>query len=111
MIRRPPRSTLFPYTTLFRSELAGDFTDWQPVGLQPTSDGAWESVQHIPGGVHRVNVRIDGGRWTAPAGATRTPREVGGGGGVGAGPQPPPPARGPAPGPPPRGRHAPTPPP
>src|SRR5438128_3705365 len=24
MIRRPPRSTLFPYTTLFRSELA----DW-----------------------------------------------------------------------------------
>src|SRR2546426_10718171 len=28
MIRRPPRSTLFPYTTLFRSELqpAGDVT-------------------------------------------------------------------------------------
>src|SRR3712207_6736789 len=25
MIRRPPRSTLFPYTTLFRSEQAGDF--------------------------------------------------------------------------------------
>src|SRR3712207_9480381 len=24
MIRRPPRSTLFPYTTLFRSELAHD---------------------------------------------------------------------------------------
>src|SRR2546430_8247459 len=24
MIRRPPRSTLFPYTTLFRSQLAGD---------------------------------------------------------------------------------------
>src|SRR3712207_8835578 len=23
MIRRPPRSTLFPYTTLFRSELVG----------------------------------------------------------------------------------------
>src|SRR3712207_7292168 len=27
MIRRPPRSTLFPYTTLFRSEaLAADYT-------------------------------------------------------------------------------------
>src|SRR5258708_7150485 len=25
MIRRPPRSTLFPYTTLFRSELANLF--------------------------------------------------------------------------------------
>src|SRR5258705_4987959 len=24
MIRRPPRSTLFPYTTLFRSTLTGD---------------------------------------------------------------------------------------
>src|SRR6202048_759398 len=24
MIRRPPRSTLFPYTTLFRSEIGGD---------------------------------------------------------------------------------------
>src|SRR5258708_31419301 len=25
MIRRPPRSTLFPYTTLFRSENLGDY--------------------------------------------------------------------------------------
>src|SRR2546430_13243416 len=25
MIRRPPRSTLFPYTTLFRSDLIGGF--------------------------------------------------------------------------------------
>src|SRR2546430_11085126 len=25
MIRRPPRSTLFPYTTLFRSDVAGGF--------------------------------------------------------------------------------------
>src|SRR2546427_7253879 len=25
MIRRPPRSTLFPYTTLFRSSRLGDF--------------------------------------------------------------------------------------
>src|SRR2546430_17392912 len=26
MIRRPPRSTLFPYTTLFRSETAASYT-------------------------------------------------------------------------------------
>src|SRR5437899_4128369 len=26
MIRRPPRSTLFPYTTLFRSDANGDWT-------------------------------------------------------------------------------------
>src|SRR3712207_7977002 len=27
MIRRPPRSTLFPYTTLFRSHVVGDDQD------------------------------------------------------------------------------------
>src|SRR5436309_8560196 len=29
MIRRPPRSTLFPYTTLFRSRAAGDYSQDQ----------------------------------------------------------------------------------
>src|SRR2546430_11713466 len=28
MIRRPPRSTLFPYTTLFRSQTSGRFESW-----------------------------------------------------------------------------------
>src|SRR4051794_41774912 len=28
MIRRPPRSTLFPYTTLFRSAVSGDTIDF-----------------------------------------------------------------------------------
>src|SRR2546422_8944371 len=35
MIRRPPRSTLFPYTTLFRSLIAGQpraETGWLPAG-------------------------------------------------------------------------------
>src|SRR3712207_9230286 len=33
MIRRPPRSTLFPYTTLFRSEVGRrDACDAEPVG-------------------------------------------------------------------------------
>src|SRR2546422_3108960 len=31
MIRRPPRSTLFPYTTLFRSSAVGRFQRLQPV--------------------------------------------------------------------------------
>src|SRR3989449_8399692 len=33
MIRRPPRSTLFPYTTLFRSE-SGTLAAW-PDGVDP----------------------------------------------------------------------------
>src|SRR2546422_10555212 len=50
MIRRPPRSTLFPYTTLFRSRLrdqnlpAGD-TENSPVHLREVqhfvAQGAW----------------------------------------------------------------------
>src|SRR3712207_8790006 len=31
MIRRPPRSTLFPYTTLFRSTLAAAYAGAKPV--------------------------------------------------------------------------------
>src|SRR2546425_13352193 len=50
MIRRPPRSTLFPYTTLFRStdvphdaRQARQNVD-EPVGVQ--GDGAWRSEEH-----------------------------------------------------------------
>src|SRR5688572_31275179 len=36
MIRRPPRSTLFPYTTLFRSEVRAPFADFEQFGqLRP----------------------------------------------------------------------------
>src|SRR2546430_12557511 len=34
MIRRPPRSTLFPYTTLFRSKIAGEFGAAVPKALR-----------------------------------------------------------------------------
>src|SRR2546422_10215014 len=42
MIRRPPRSTLFPYTTLFRSN--GTFTDvTDKAGVAGTESGAFHS--------------------------------------------------------------------
>src|ERR1017187_8163018 len=34
MIRRPPRSTLFPYTTLFRSP-TGELLAWDPIAQKP----------------------------------------------------------------------------
>src|SRR5256885_3439894 len=37
MIRRPPRSTLFPYTTLFRSSLSGSRNDCDEFGLPARS--------------------------------------------------------------------------
>src|SRR3712207_8498445 len=44
MIRRPPRSTLFPYTTLFRSVEGGDQA--QPVREQQTV--AEDVARHVP---------------------------------------------------------------
>src|SRR5690349_23895139 len=46
MIRRPPRSTLFPYTTLFRSHLTGRPELRHPVRAR--ADGA----AHPPAGHH-----------------------------------------------------------
>src|SRR3712207_6940944 len=52
MIRRPPRSTLFPYTTLFRSHLAATITDSDLGGRFCFATGlGW--------------LRYDGRRWTS----------------------------------------------
>src|SRR5205823_12626681 len=37
MIRRPPRSTLFPYTTLFRSAMPESAQLWRPSATRSTS--------------------------------------------------------------------------
>src|SRR3712207_6964481 len=59
MIRRPPRSTLFPYTTLFRSGVVA--VQQSGGGLPP--DGEGELPAEVPGvldaGVHP----LPAGRW------------------------------------------------
>src|SRR2546430_8710559 len=44
MIRRPPRSTLFPYTTLFRSQQAARHVE--PIGELADDDGAPQQREH-----------------------------------------------------------------
>src|SRR3712207_8550067 len=44
MIRRPPRSTLFPYTTLFRSQ-----------------KDHWRALNAFPGRVSYLDIETDGG--------------------------------------------------
>src|SRR3712207_8417093 len=56
MIRRPPRSTLFPYTTLFRSGVDPDAVD---AAVEPEADDAVELLPH--GGVVPVEVGLLGG--------------------------------------------------
>jgi len=59
-------------------DVAGDFTDWRAVALRRAGEGTWECVLPMSSGVHRINVRVDGGRWTAPEGTTRVADEFGG---------------------------------
>src|SRR5690349_23947300 len=58
MIRRPPRSTLFPYTTLFRSSLARGERASQVVRYGPSS----RRGRGPPGGVVKVVVHDSIGR-------------------------------------------------
>src|SRR2546425_1523404 len=59
MIRRPPRSTLFPYTTLFRSWIVGEFEESVLAGLvdlaarldEPTDELVMDPV--ISARIHR----------------------------------------------------------
>src|SRR3712207_7098772 len=58
MIRRPPRSTLFPYTTLFRSPADPEEPGAAPGALRRRMDR-----QHHPGqpdGQHGVSARVGG---------------------------------------------------
>src|SRR2546426_8022484 len=49
MIRRPPRSTLFPYTTLFRSRAKANLIPWNPGELpyQPPQPERIEEFRRI----------------------------------------------------------------
>src|SRR2546421_3633017 len=115
MIRRPPRSTLFPYTTLFRSQRA------RPA--RPVARGRCTGRARRPRGSGRGNraarwlgarppqapglARLAGPRRARHRGAARV---AGGGGGPPPG-GPPPPPPGPPPPPPPPGPPPPPPPP
>src|SRR3712207_7688568 len=48
MIRRPPRSTLFPYTTLFRSSAEEKLDDDDiTVSVRTLRDGSWSRWQEL----------------------------------------------------------------
>src|SRR2546422_3512270 len=69
MIRRPPRSTLFPYTTLFRSQSVGrepgarhDPADRrEPARRVPDGPQGWRSVGDVEGHEVRTHHGADGG--------------------------------------------------
>lgn len=60
-----------------RVELAGDFTDWQPRTMVRLHEDTWTLQVPLAPGIHRLNVRVDGGRWIVPAGLTSIEDEFG----------------------------------
>src|SRR5438093_7303889 len=57
MTRRPPRSTLFPYTTLFRSPRFGGMKTYNWEGVNP--DGYFlDKLEPIPSGLTRSEERF-----------------------------------------------------
>lgn len=58
-------------------EIMGDFTDWQPVALERAGT-RWRIILAVTPGLHRINVRYDGGAWQAPVGSRRVEDEFGG---------------------------------
>src|SRR3712207_164577 len=67
MIRRPPRSTLFPYTTLFRSE-------WMPRSLEAIEE-LKNTARTTP--YEKEYIRKDGSRWWGLFAATSLGEEEG----------------------------------
>ena len=59
-------------------ELMADFTDWQPVAMHHAANDEWQVAMPIAPGAHRVNIRVDGGDWSAPPGASTVQDEFNG---------------------------------
>jgi hypothetical protein len=60
-----------------RVELSGDFTMWRPVALTRETNGWWSTTLPVAPGTYQMNVRVDGGPWIAPPGATTVVDEFG----------------------------------
>src|SRR5687768_17811130 len=67
MIRRPPRSTLFPYTTLFRSKEATP----QAVGSRPAGANQWGVVDLIGNVWEWTSSKV----WVYPGNSTQVSSE------------------------------------
>src|SRR2546426_12654653 len=80
MIRRPPRSTLFPYTTLFRSRRAGHVREAAAIRLGPGRADLRDRLHHVA--IAAPTLLDPGVRQRGTDGAVRR-SSYGGGGGPG----------------------------
>src|SRR2546429_4888013 len=69
MIRRPPRSTLFPYTTLFRSRFGSDDPKGAFFLVKLLEDARWPGMRHFDS--HAYRTEDADGVWAFAAGSMR----------------------------------------
>src|SRR5205807_10456546 len=65
MLRTPPRSTLFPYTTLFRSVLKQAFAETESIWKQKGVAEAMKLAQDARKHVDAIEQSTTGGDWEA----------------------------------------------
>src|SRR5437667_9769223 len=63
MIRRPPRSTLFPYTTLFRSRYANPLFHFQATGGSTSVMGLYEPMRRAGATARTMLIAAAAERW------------------------------------------------
>src|SRR3712207_7481008 len=68
MIRRPPRSTLFPYTTLFRSRVGVGADEGQPLEQAGERRGEALAAEGCGEGAHQRDADLNGGEEAAGVG-------------------------------------------
>src|SRR3712207_8363568 len=65
MIRRPPRSTLFPYTTLFRSQLGGAAVAVLPIAVRAEGDSS--NPRSVPENAEQISALLRAAAEPLPA--------------------------------------------
>src|SRR2546430_4184544 len=75
MIRRPPRSTLFPYTTLFRSVWVTDFIANAILRFDPATEKFESFPSNKRGAAVRQMLGRAGEAWGAESGTDRLDRK------------------------------------
>ncbi len=58
-------------------EIAGDFSNWEPVVLRKTAPDIWQTKMPIQPGTHRISIRLDQREWRTPPGLVAQDDEFG----------------------------------
>ena len=61
-----------------RIELAGDWTNWDPVRMNMVAPDVWEVITAQEPGIYRYSIIVDGENWTLPDGVPSEPDGFGG---------------------------------